>query len=53
MGIWEPTIGVITDASPKGVGAVLKVRGKGLMMYEAFGAEFTKAEAQWLGSGLG
>ena len=45
----EPTIGVITDASPKGVGAVLvKVKNGELTMYEAFEAEFTKTEAKLL-----
>ena len=39
----EPTIGVITDASPKGVGAVLvKVKKGELTMYEAFETEFTE-----------
>ena len=44
-----PTVGIITDASPKGVGAVLvKVKGDELIMYEAFEAEFTKHEAKLL-----
>ena len=45
----EPTVGVITDASPKGVGAVLvKVKKDELIMYEAFEAEFTETEAKLL-----
>ena len=44
-----PTVGIMTDASPRGVGAVLvKVKDGELTMYEAFEAEFTKEEAKLL-----
>ena len=44
-----PTVGVITDASPKGVGAVLvKVQDGNLTMYDAFESTFSKTEAEML-----
>ena len=44
-----PTVGVITDASPKGVGAVLvKVQDGNLTMYDAFESVFSKTEAEML-----
>ena len=46
---YDPTVGVITDASPKGVGGVLvNVRNGQLIMYDAFEAKFTQAEAEML-----
>ncbi len=44
-----PNVGIITDASPKGVGALLVVvRGDRLIIQEAIEAKFTKTEAKWL-----
>ena len=46
---FEPTVGIITDASPKGVGGVLvNVKTGQLIMYDAFEAKFTQAEAEML-----
>ena len=47
--ILPPNVGIITDASPKGVGALfVVVRGEQLEIQEAFEAKFTPAEAKML-----
>ena len=47
--VLPPNAGIITDASPKGVGALfVVVRGEQLVIQEAFEAKFTLAEARML-----
>ena len=47
--VLPPNVGIIADASPKGVGALLVVvRGEHLVIQEAIEAKFTMAEARML-----
>ena len=50
MEVFPPNVGIITDASPKGIGALLVVvKDDQLIIQEALEAKFTKAEAKLLG----